>query len=39
MPGDGKSSHCLWQGELKNQKEIKQHIGVFHLITDTPTFE
>jgi hypothetical protein len=20
MPSDGKSSHCLWQGELKNQR-------------------
>ena len=20
MPSDGKSSHCLWQGELKNDK-------------------
>jgi hypothetical protein len=20
MPSDGKSSHCLWQGELKNKK-------------------
>jgi hypothetical protein len=22
-PSDGKSSHCLWQGELKKNKQIK----------------
>jgi hypothetical protein len=25
MPSDGKSSHCLWQGELKIKKKKKIH--------------
>ena len=25
MPSDGKSSHCLWQGELKNKLPIKSY--------------
>ena len=32
MPGDGKSSHCLWQGELKNnQSYFSNHVkGVYN---------
>ena len=26
MPSDGKSSHCLWQGKLKNQMEKKYRL-------------
>jgi hypothetical protein len=25
MPSDGKSSHCLWQGELKTEKFISSN--------------
>jgi hypothetical protein len=33
MPSDGKSSHCLWQGELKIQTQpslkLLNHQGVY----------
>ena len=25
MPSDGKSSHCLWQGELKKNKQTNNN--------------
>jgi hypothetical protein len=31
MPSDGKSSHCLWQGELKIGIEI--HVRIFKRIS------
>ena len=30
MPSDGKSSHCLWQGELKSESTIL--LNSFHII-------
>jgi hypothetical protein len=24
-PSDGKSSHCLWQGELKKKHDVKKY--------------
>ena len=31
MPSDGKSSHCLWQGELKKKRK-KTYIHNMHMI-------
>jgi hypothetical protein len=28
MPNDGRSSHCLWQGELKRTKNDRQNINI-----------
>jgi len=28
MPSDGKTSHCLWQGELKNVKKKIQQTSI-----------
>jgi hypothetical protein len=35
MPSDGKSSLCLWQGELKNEKKLPRSFNfMFHYIDD-----
>ena len=31
MPSDGKTSHCLWHGELKNVNLIKDHLMNIHV--------
>jgi hypothetical protein len=32
-PSDGKSSHCLWQGELKKGNNSKMGDGIYFKIT------
>jgi hypothetical protein len=35
MPSDGKSSHCLWQGELKKNDLQKEKVSSFHSVWPT----
>ena len=34
-PSDGKSSHCLWQGELKKDKQFYKTTGLYVQIKET----
>jgi hypothetical protein len=34
MPNDGKSSPCLWQGDLKNEKELARSFNFMFCYID-----
>jgi hypothetical protein len=34
MPSDGKSSHCLWQGEIKKKNQHIKFITFIHCILE-----